>query len=328
MTERKRKYWVGFDLGGTKMLAVVCDDSGTILGREKKKTRAFEGQEAGLARMEAVIREALKNADVEPSEVAGIGMGVPGPLNLDQGIILDTPNMGWKNVKIKNIFEKIFSCPVVIGNDVDIGTYGEYRYGAGKNQRCVLGVFPGTGVGGGCIYEGKIFRGRIGSCMEVGHMVIHPGGVASGTGLGGTLEALTSRLAIAQGAAGAAVRGQAPALMEECGTDIRNMKSKALARSVEAGDRAVEALVEDAAEWLGIGIANLINVLSPDIVVLGGGMIDAFPEQIIRGVKKSTIENVMPAFRGTYKVVAAELGDDAGCLGAASWAMECIAGAC
>ncbi|MGL5097590.1 MAG: ROK family protein, partial [Planctomycetia bacterium] len=166
----RRDCWIGFDLGGTKMMATVFDGEFRVLGSKRKKTKGREGAEAGVERLVDTIHKALAEADLPVERLAGIGVGAPGPIDLDAGVLKEAPNLGWKNVPLRDMLEARFGCPVVVSNDVDAGVYGEYRYGAGVGGRCVLGVFPGTGVGGGCVYEGRILRGRTNSCMEIGHL--------------------------------------------------------------------------------------------------------------------------------------------------------------
>jgi hypothetical protein len=178
----KRKTWVGFDLGGTKMMAVVFDDKLKVLGKKRRKTRGNAGEQVGLERLAETITMALTEAGVTAEEIVGIGAGVPGPLDLQKGIILEAPNLGWKNVDLQDFLSKRFKCPAMICNDVDAGVFGEYSSGAGQGARCVLGVFPGTGIGGGCVYEGRIFRGSRSSCMEVGFLQMATSGAAAGVG--------------------------------------------------------------------------------------------------------------------------------------------------
>ncbi len=181
--------------------------------------------------------------DSKRGDLRGIGLGSAGPLDLDEGIILDAPNLGWKDVKIKSILEKEFGCPAVVLNDVDAGVYGEYRFGAARSSRCAVGVFPGTGIGGGCVYDGKILRGKTNSCMEIGHIQVVPDGPRCGCGLQGCLEAVASRLAISAAAAQAAYRGQAPHLLDIAGTSLDEIRSGALADAIAAGDTVVESIV-------------------------------------------------------------------------------------
>jgi len=322
MRRTGKKNWVGFDLGGTKMQACVYDDAFKCIGRRRKKTRGHEGPEAGVARIVDTINKTLSEADVAPETLGGIGVGCPGPLDLDKGIMIDAPNLGWKNVNLKDMLEKTFGCPAIITNDVDAGVYGEYRQGAAVKARCVLGVFPGTGIGGGCVYEGKLIRGKKGSCMELGHMQVVPEGPLCGCGQHGCLEAVASRLAIASAAAAAAYRGDAPHLLKIAGMDLSNIRSGTLRKSIEEGDHVVEQIIREAARWLGVGIANFVNLLSPDVVVLGGGLVEALPHLFLEVVTESARAHVMPAYVKSFQVLVSKLGDDATTIGAACLARD------
>ncbi|MEX2186025.1 MAG: ROK family protein [Pirellulales bacterium] len=315
----ERNHWIGFDLGGTKMLAVALDAKMQPVGRKRKRTDGHQGAQAGLERIAQTIVGALDEAGIAPDRLAGIGVGCPGPLDLDRGVIVEAPNLGWRDVAIESFLETKFGCPARICNDVDAGVYGEYRFGAARGSRCVVGVFPGTGVGGGCVYEGKILRGRRGSVMEIGHVRVLPEGPMCGCGLRGCLEAVASRLAISAAAAQAAFRGQAPSLLTEIGTDIANIRSGALANSVAAGDEAVVQIIRNATDAIGVAVAGAIHLLGPDTIVLGGGLVEAMPGLFVNGVRESAARNVMPAFRDTFEVFPAELGDDAAVMGAAAW---------
>lgn len=314
---------VGFDLGGTKMLAAVFDERYQKLGSERKKTKGYHGAKAGVARVIDTIRESLDEAKASASQLAGIGVGCPGPLDLDEGILIDAANLGWKDVPLKSILEKEFDCPVVIANDVDAGVFGEYRTGAGQGAYCLLGVFPGTGIGAGCVYRGAIFRGRRQSCMELGHVPLFPFGPRDGTGKAGTLEAYASRLAIAASAAQAAYRGRADHLRKNTGTDLADIRSGALAAAIAAGDQAVEQAVVDAAELIGIALGGAINLLCPDKIVLGGGLVEAMGELIVATVSESARAHCLEAFRESFEIVPAQLGDDATVIGAAAWQEVC-----
>ena len=274
----KDRRWIGFDLGGTKMLAVVFDDEFKALGRERKKTRAEDGVGAGVDRIANTIEAALKEANSSRENVAGIGIGCPGPIDLDRGVLVDAPNLGWEDVPLRKKLEEAFDCPVVVLNDVDSGVYGESRFGAARKSRCVIGVFPGTGIGGGCVYEGRILRGKVTSCFEIGHCQVQPGGPICGCGQRGCLEAVAGRLAISAAAAVAAMRGEAPHLLKATGTNLADIRSNELAAAIKDGDKIVEKIVRDAAKWLGVAIANTINLLAPDTVLLGGGLVEAMPD--------------------------------------------------
>ncbi len=320
----RRTIWVGFDLGGTKMMATVYDSTFKLLGKSRKRTKGFDGLENGLVRVTETLTEALAKANVEADQLAGIGIGSPGPLDLKRGVLLDLPNLGWSNVPIKKYLERTLGCPAVVLNDVDAGTYGEARFGAGRKARTVLGVFPGTGVGAGCVYDGRILTGNGRSILELGHCCVNPGGVLCGCGNRGCLETVASRLAIASAAAAAAYRGEAPRLMELAGMDIARIRSGVLAEAIAAGDHSVETIVTDAAAWLGVGISFAVNLLLPDVVVLGGGLVEAMPELYLKAVTQSAMEHCMPPFRGAFRIATAKLADYATAKGAAAWAQQSL----
>jgi glucokinase len=320
----ENKYWIGFDLGGTKMLGVVYDSRFQEVGRCRKKTKGHEGAEAGVDRICDVIANALAVAQVLPEQVGGMGIGCPGPLDLKKGVLKEAPNLGWVDVPIRAKIEKRFGFPVVVGNDVDFGVFGEYSFGAGKGARCVVGIFPGTGIGGGCVYEGKILRGANCTAMEIGHIPISSGGILDGAGNTGTLEGLASRLAISGAAAQAAYRGQAPVLLKIAGTDISEIRSGQLAQSIDGGDKAVEAIVKQACVHMAQGVVTLIHLLAPDIVVLGGGLVEAMPDFFLQNVTKAVDKRVLPSLKGVSKIVVAELGDESTVKGAAAAARQDI----
>ena len=318
--------WVGFDLGGTKMLAQAYDGNFKILGKDRRKTKSAENGESGLDRVSLTIRNCLEGGGIDPSRLAGIGIGCPGPVDMDRGIVLNPPNMGWEDVNVRKRLEAEFKCPIAVLNDVDAGVYGEYRFGAGVGARCVVGVFPGTGIGGGCVYNGEILRGRGSSCLEIGHMPILPNGPLCGCGQRGCLEAVASRTAIAAQAARAVLRGDAPALAKSVGSDVANIRSGDLAASIRDGDHAVEEIIYDAARAIGTSVAAVVNLLCPDVIVMGGGLVEAMPEIFVNFALKIARKSVMPAYRRSFTMVAAQLQDDAGATGAAAWVKHTVTG--
>lgn len=322
MSANQEKVWLGFDLGGTKMLAVAYDSDWGELGRRRRKTRGRDGGDSGIDRIGSTIQKMLEEAGIEPGRLGGIGIGCPGPIDLKNGRILMTPNLGWDDVDVGSYLKKRFGCPVVVINDVDAGVYGEYRFGAAKGSQCVIGIFPGTGVGGGCVYEGRILHGAGISCMEVGHTRISSSTRASGYKLPGTVEAEASRLTIAAEAAKAAFRGDAPYLAKKVGTDLADIRSSAIAEAIANGDKVIKDLVEEAAEAIGLAVVNLVHILAPDKVVLGGGLVEAMEDLILSTVKRTARQSVMSAYKDRFEIVAAKLGDDAGVLGAAAWARQ------
>ena len=319
-----KEFWVGFDLGGTKMMATVFDKNFKALGSERKKTKSSDG-DTGPDRLIGVVEKALTEAKVDKDDLCGIGIGFPGPLDLDKGIVIESPNLGWRNFDLKGLLEKKFKCDVIVGNDVDVGTYGECKFGAGVKARSVVGVFPGTGIGGGFVYEGKILRGKKLSCLEIGHMQMIQNGRLCGCGRRGCLETISSRLAIASDAIVAVYRGEAPHLAKIAGTDLTQIRSGALAEAIHEGDEVIEQIVRNAARWLGVAVANTVNLLAPEVVVLGGGLVEAMKEIFTEEVEKMVDKCAMKSLADEVEIVAAKLGDDAGVMGAAALARDTFA---
>jgi glucokinase len=314
----KTPRWVGFDLGGTKIMATVFDDTFKVLGRKRKKTRGESGQKVSVDRIRETIEQALEVAKVDPKELGGMGVGCPGPVDPEKGIVLEAANLGWKNVNLKTPLQNAFGVEAFIVNDVDAGLYAENRFGAAKGARTVVGIFPGTGIGGGCVYNGEIIQGKSISCMEIGHMEISAGGGLCGCDQRGCLETVASRLAISAEVAKADFRSQIK--KQRPGTDLATIRSGILATAIKAGDETVEKIVRKAAQHIGIALANVIHLLAPDVVVLGGGLVEAMPDLFIAEVSQTARDRVMKSFRDTFRVVAAKLADDATVMGAAAWA--------
>lgn len=320
MSDEQKKYRIGFDLGGTKMLAALFDEDYNKITQRRRKTKGYEGAESGVGRILSSIRDALEQADATPDQLLGVGVGCPSPVDMDRGVIIDAVNLGWRDVPLAAEINKEFGCAAEVLNDVDAGVYGEYRFGAGRDARTVFGVFPGTGIGGGCVYDGEIVHGKTSTCMEVGHVRIEPEGALCGCGQRGCLETVASRLAIAAEAAKAAYRGQAPWLMKNVGTSIAEIRSGAIRDSIENGDEAVETITKNAAYAIGAATASIVTLLLPDVIVVGGGLAEAMPKLFEREVTRGIKANVMSALAGSFEVRIATLGDDAPAMGAAAWA--------
>ncbi len=310
---------VGVDIGGTKLMAVVYDHKFKVKGRNKRKSKSSKG-EPTEERLTRTIQEALDEAHVDT--IRGIGVGSPGPLDPRTGVIIDTPNLAWKNFPLAQYLKKTFKVPVVVDNDVNVGTYGEYRFGEVSDCESVLGVFPGTGIGAGIIIDRKVFYGFSGAAGEIGHMTLEVDGPYCGCGKRGCLEGLASRVAIAANVAALAARGDAPFILATCGTDLSAIRSGALADAVKAGEKMVEGVIRKAAYYVGVATGNAINILSPEAVVLGGGLVESMPELYLEEVKRGIKEHAMPFLRKNVRIVTAKLGDDAVVLGAACMIAE------
>ncbi|MBF0543682.1 MAG: ROK family protein [Candidatus Riflebacteria bacterium] len=320
--KNKKENFIGIDIGGSKIMAALFNNEFKILSTKREKFKERTNITGGIEFIKKLVSEVLVGANLKIDSICGIGVGCPGPLDIDKGLVFEAPNLGWKNVPLKEILTREFGCQVRIANDVDAGTFGEYRFGAGKDARCVLGVFPGTGIGGGCVYEGKLFRGKTGSCMEIGHIQVQKDGPLCGCGKHGCIEAFAGRLAIAAAASVAAFRGQAPYLMEDTGGEIAKIRSKSIARAISAGDTVIEHIVRDSAKKLGSVIASVVSTIAPDIVVLGGGLVEAMPAIYLKEISAAIKEEAVEFLATDVKVAVAKLGDEAGVLGAAALIAE------
>ena len=314
------KRYLGFDLGGSKMLAVVYDEQLRPLARQRTKTKAHEGVASGLGRIVELIEKACGDAGIRPDRLTAVGIGCPGPIDMDKGVIRSAPNLPYDELAIGAKLTEALSCPVHVLNDVDAGVYGEYRFGAGRDAHSVLGVFPGTGIGGGFIYRGEVFRGAAISCMELGHIPVDDCGPPCGCGRNGCLEAVASRLALAAEAAKAAHRGDAPTVLKEAGMDLAKIRSGVLRDAAAAGDPTLLRAIDQMCRRIGTTLAGVVAVLAPDVIVLGGGLIEAMPGLFLPPIEAAIRARVMPVYVDKFRVAAAELGDDATTLGAAAWA--------
>ncbi len=316
---KKRKFWIGFDLGGTKMLACVLNENFEILATAKKSTNGSEGVAKGKKKIINAIEEAVAAAGLSLSDMQGIGIGCPGMVDPAKGILIDAPNLGWRNVPLRRFLQAHFKCPVAVMNDVDAGTYGEYERGAAKGARSLLGVFPGTGLGAGFVYDGQLVRGKSISCMEIGHVLIpgtHIGSPEFGTA---SLENLTSRLVVAAEASVGCYRAQAPELDRKTEGVLRNMKSKALAGSFKAGDESTMIILRNSIRYLGMGVAMVVNLFAPDHITLGGGLVEEMPSLYLNLLREEVKRHALPELALGVKYSHAKLGGNAVAIGSVAY---------
>jgi len=313
---------LAIDLGGTKIETAVFDGAGSIVGRSRGKTEAHLGSEAVFERIVRIGTEAVDNAGIDSGSLLAIGVGSPGPLDPDTGYIIETANLDFRNFPLGPRLAETFGHPAFVENDVNAGTYGEFRAGAARGASSVLGVFIGTGIGGGLVLDGALYHGFGKNAGEVGHIIVKAGGPRCGCGRRGCLEAMASRTAITRRIKKRVKRGHKTLITKLLGKRFTEVPSKVLKEAYEAGDRVVTEVVHKAAAYAGLGIGSLVNVLNPEVIVLGGGVIEALGTEIIGLIESSTRDTAFEySFRGV-RVVRASLGDDAGITGAAILARE------
>jgi glucokinase len=238
-------------------------------------------------------------------------------LDLKEGKIIETPNMTWKDAPLRAELEKALDKQVRIDNDGNVGVLGEYAFGAGKGAEHVIGLFVGTGIGGGIIVNGELLHGFNENAGELGHIILDPNGPQCGCGNYGCMEALASRLAIEREIRNATKYGITTSVFDGMENPDERLRSKRLAEAYRSDDPAVTAAINKSALYLGYGVASLINIFNPEVVVLGGGLVEAVGDAYVRIVWNVAKNNVFAVARRNIKVTAAELKDDSAVLGAA-----------
>lgn len=315
------KYNICLDIGGTKVLGAIFDEDQKIVHRLKKKTKAGGDSSENVEEVIiSVVDEMIKDSGIKKSQVNAIGAGAPGVINQDSGIVLFSPNLPWRNYDIRTPIEKKFGVPFYIGNDVNVGVLGEYRFGAAKGYKNVVGFFVGTGMGGGLILDGKLFTGNQFKAAEYGHMVLDPEGPLCGCGQRGCLEAFSSKKGMSAYIVEQSRRGRECVMAEKIANGV--FKSSALKKALAAKDTVTREAVDRACHYLAIATGNMINTISPDVVVYGGGVMEAVGDLFLEKIAAEVDRYCMPSIRSTVELKTAALGDDSVIYGALSMIVD------
>jgi glucokinase len=314
----KAEYIVGVDLGGTKILAGIFDKSLECIGTAKVSTKSQRGLEVVVERIERCVRDAVDEADLTMKQIGGIGVGAPGAVDFEAGTVIFAPNLeGWKDVPLKKELEKRLDVPVYVENDGNIAVLGVHEVELKGKPRSVIGIFVGTGIGGGLIVNGQLYSGFNHTAGEIGHMVLDVNGPKCGCGNRGCFEAVASRTAIFQRIKAGIKDGEKTLLTDLLGDGLEDLRSGDLRKAIRRGDKFVTKIIEQTAEYIGIGVANLVNILGPEVVVLGGGVMEALADEMTPAIIKTAKEHAMPGTMKGVDIVASKLGDSAGITGAA-----------
>lgn len=300
---------VGVDLGGTKVFAVAVDHGG-VVAEAKTKTPVNGGPLGVVDAIAALVRE------VAGEELEAVGVGAPGAVDFDTGVVRSAPNLrGWLEPfpLASALSEVLGGVPVRVDNDVNVGTLAECKAGAAVGRRDVLGVFVGTGVGGALVLDGDLRRGPTGFAGEIGHMVVRPGGRRCGCGGKGHLEAYAGRAGMERRARQAADRGRDTRLVELAPT--RRMTSSVFAKALADGDALAVSLVDRAVETLGQALSVAAVLLDVDFVVVGGGLADRLGPSFVKQTEDA-VRSFMPPGQSQIQLVPAELSDRGGAIGA------------
>lgn len=309
----------GVDLGGTNIQVGIMRPDAGIVGRAKLKTDAEAGYEAVVDRVVRAIREACEEAGASPDELACVGIGTPGPVDPSTGTVLEAVNLRWDNAPLRKTLSQKTGLPVSVENDVNAAIFGEWKHGAGRGTTDLLGVWIGTGVGGGLVLRGQPFSGHFHTAGEIGHMILVPG-AAPGTR---SIEHNCSRTAVAERIAQLIRANRKSILAGQIGKGGR-IKSKMLAEAYLADDELVCEVINDSADRLGMAIGSIATLLSLQRAVIGGGLTEALGEPYVARVRAAAVREAFPKAVKKMEVVESTLGDDAGIIGAALLALHTL----
>lgn len=309
----KKKYVVGVDLGGTKIYTALVDLEGNIIKEKTVETLAFEGENAVKGRIIDTINYVIDGS--EKNLIKSIGIGSPGPLDVKNGVIIENSNLPFKNFEIVKTIRETYDLPTYLDNDANVATLGEFMFGAGKGTENMVFITASTGIGGGAVINGKLFRGTTGNALEIGHTIVANEGPICGCGNIGCAEALGSGTAI-----GKRAKEAVDTNVETSLKNYENVTSKEVFKEAANGDRVAKNILETSLNYLGIAVANTITNFDPEKVVIGGGVING-GSIVLDTIRRVVGERALKTFVDSCTVEKAVLGGKAGVLGAAALAI-------
>jgi len=312
---------ISIDMGGTKVLGCVVNSKEGIIARTKQQTDPTVSRKKYIHQLAEVVNELIEEVHINKKKIKAVCLGVPGLVNPHSGVIGLAPNLGLKNFNIKKSLEAEISFPVLIENDVNLGALGIKTFGVGKKANNMLAVFVGTGIGGGLIFDCKLYRGSNYVAGEIGHMLVEKNGPKCGCGRKGCFEAIASRTAIVNKIIKDIKSGKRSKLSKLVKSGER-IRSKSLSSAVKSGDKVVRRRIKEGCDVIGGTLASIANLLNLDMIVLGGGMIEALDFYMLPLIKKSFSEHVLNDSAKGLKIVASKLADDAAVYGGIALAQE------
>ena len=323
--KKRRRAAIGIDIGGTKSLYALFDEDFEVLAEEKLPTDPGDG---GIDAFDKGMRKAVKRLAREckrrDMRLVAVGAGFAGLVNMRKGTIRSAPNLRFlESYAMRERIGKIVDAPVFLLNDVHAGIYGELKLGAARKAEHVIGVFIGTGVGGALVIGGRLHFGA--SCIagNIGNYLLHAVHHDEAARKE-VLDAVASRTAIAGDAAALAAKRQAPKLVKVAGTDVRDIKSGDIAEAIAKGDKAIEKLVRTRAGVVGVALSNLVDFINPDMIVLGGGIVEAMPELMRGEIEETVRSHAEKRAAEAVAIVTAKLHSHAGTAGAAKFALDML----
>ncbi|MGD0127656.1 MAG: ROK family protein [Terriglobia bacterium] len=318
----KKEAMVGIDMGGTRLRALVLNAQNKILGMHRAPTNPKQKTDRLVSDIAAVVQAAVQSASLKVSDLRAVSIGVPGAVDAVSGMVYHAPNLGWKDVPLGSKLKALLKVPVFVENDVNVGVMGEYTLGAGQGASELVGIFVGTGIGGGIVIGGQLFLGSRGAAAEVGHIVIDMNGPLCGCGNRGCAEALASRTAMERDVRDAIRRGENSIvlkLMQERGRT--RMTSSIIQRALKEHDPVMVRVIEHAQFCLGILAANVVNMLDPEYVIIGGGIVARLGKDFVTPIRQTAYQYFLRRQDARrVKILPGILGDDAGPFGAVALA--------
>jgi glucokinase len=315
---------IGIDLGGTKLALGKVDGKGRMIERVRYDTDAAGGPGAVIEQIVEGVRE-LNRAG--PVSISGVGIGVAGQVDRETGVVRFAPNLDWHDVPLRADVEKACAIPVVVTNDVRAALWGEWLFGAGRGVDDLVCIFIGTGIGAGIVCGGQVLEGCGNTAGEIGHMTVVLGGPLCHCGNRGCMESLAGGWGMARRTqervkADPVYGGK---ILKTAGGKIEDITAKTLAQAFYAGDPLAEEIMNEVTDTLSAGIASLVNALNPCRIILGGGIIEGMPDLISR-INNGVRSRALPAATGCLEITASKLGNEAGIVGAAAFAMRTFPG--
>jgi len=317
---RAQDLYIGVDVGGTKILAALVTHGGHVVARKRMPTPRNTKGEQVVTVIGDVVSVLLTEAGVDHTRVRGMGLAIPGMLAPDEGKVVLTPNMTLSGLRVAPALQKRLKLPVVMGNDVNLGTLGEAWLGAARDAASAVGIFVGTGIGAGVIIDRKLVTGYRNAAGEIGHIMMQIGGPECGCGNRGCLEAIASRTAIERDIRAAIQAGKKSIVSKLTGGDLAVIKSNVLSRALKQDDDVVTGILRRASEMLGFACLTVRHLLDPELIVLGGGVIEACGSFVLPIIEQIVRLHSLPGSRDKNVIVASKLGDDAVVLGAVALA--------
>jgi glucokinase len=315
-----KKYSIGVDLGGTNISSAIINRQGEIASSLKIRTLAEKGKEATIKRIIKAIYNNIAQSTIAADDIIGIGIGAPGPLDIKRGIINFAPNLpGWRDVPLQKILEDEFNMKIVLENDANAAAWGERCFGAGQGVNNLVCFTLGTGIGGGIIIDGKIYHGNNCGAGELGHMTVNKDGPRCNCGNYGCLEAYSSAIGIKNRIKNRIQEGIKSEFLNFDGDDqlFKSLRLKSIFEAARKGDSLTSDIVEEAISYLGIAIANMANILNPEMVILVGGITNE-GDKLLIPLRKEVKKRAFYSNYKSLKIVIGKLAGNAGVLGAAA----------